>query len=471
MMPDKSFLFRISCRMINCMRLFKKIDTSALFLIVEGIVYTTVLNLYNPFTQMFAKRMGGADIHITLINAIPPLVAIFSLLPGGILIEHLNRKKKTVMLMLAAMSIFFASIAFVPVIPDESKVVVYVILLGLLNCPGSLYLSTWQSYFADNFEGTYASRIYTVRSKYSTFFGLVTVLVTGLMLSNIPKSDEERLFLYQLFYGACFLLTLLQAFLFSKVKGRQEKYAGKGNKDDTLLPGDRSKPGGAEGLIRTGKEGPGKAAGRKIFRKEDFTGMLKNRPFLVYCLCGFVFHMSWQMAWPLIFIYNTDYAHLGELQLSLVNVATGLTQFLSFSFWNKLIDKKGSSFVIIFGAAGLAFNPLVYTAKVGFAAILVMNIFSGVFQAAFNIALFLCLLDTLPENEKTVYISAFNTLTNLTGFIAPLIGLWIFNHTNMYMAMAIAAVCRFAGTMLYLIRWLRQRNNTIGNGKNTEAGI
>jgi len=418
------------------MRLFKKIDSSALFLIMEGIVYTMVLNLYNPFTQIFAKRMGGGDIHITMINSIPPLVAIFALLPGGILIERLNRKKKTVMLMLAAMSVFFASIALVPTIPHEAKVIVFVILLGLMNCPGSLYLSTWQSYFADNFEGSYASRVYTIRSKYSTFFGLITVLVTGLLLSSIPKSDEERLVLYQIFYGACFLLTLLQIFLFFKVKGRQESPA----------------------AVRKAE---GKTGKGKIFSKEDFAGLFKNKPFLVFCLCGFVFHLSWQMGWPLIFIYNTDYANLGELQLSLINVASGLTQFLSFTLWNKVIDKRGSSFVIILGAAGLATNPFIYAARVGFAGILALNIFSGAFQAAFNIALFLCLLDTLPEDQKTVYISAFNTLTNLTGFIAPLIGLWIFNHTNMYMAMTIIGLFRVVGTMLYLIRWLKKKRQEV----------
>lgn len=450
---------------MNRMRLFKNKDTSAMFLIMEGIVYTMVLNLYNPFTQMFAKRMGGGAIHTAMINAIPPLVAIFALLPGSLLIERLNRKKKTVLRMLAAISIFYASIAFVPTIPHEWKVFAFVILIGLMNCPGSLYLATWQSYFADNFEGSYASRIYTVRSKYSAFFGLITVLVTGLLLSNIPTTDEERLFLYQIFYGICFLLTLLQIFLFSRVKGKQEMQMEaeaarlnetgavlKKDDADTAETDDASDKTKGSGAVAANKGKPKE----KMFRKEDFSDMLRNKPFLVFCLCSFVFHLSWQMAWPLFFIYYTDYAYLDEMQLSLLNVAAGLTQFLSFSLWNKLIDKKGSSLVVVLGAAGLAVTPFVYTAKVGFAAILGVNIFSGVFQAAFNIALFLCLLETLPQSKKTVYISVFNTLTSFTGFIAPFIGLWIYNHTNIYLTMGIAGTCRIIGSLLYLFRWIRK---------------
>jgi hypothetical protein len=67
--------------MLKRMRLFKNRNSRAMFLILEGIVYTMVLNLYNPFIQMFAKRMGAQNIHIALLNAIPPLVAVFILIP------------------------------------------------------------------------------------------------------------------------------------------------------------------------------------------------------------------------------------------------------------------------------------------------------------------------------------------------------------------------------------------------------
>lgn len=457
------------------MRKTRNWDTTAMFLILEGIAYTMVLNLYNPFTQMFAKRMGGNDLHTALINALPPLTAIFLLLPAGILIERLNKKKQTVIILLSVISLFYASIAFVPMIPHEGKVMIFVILIGLMNGPGALYLTTWQSYYADNFQGSYASRLYTVRSKYSAFFGLLTVLVTGLLLTNIPKTDAERLILYQIFYGTCFALTIIQILFFSSVN----KVRTTGTVGINVLPPKNGHAGGdAEGSEQKGGNSEG---GRAIevepkdskpkdsktkericlFRKEDFAGLLKNKRFLLFCLCGIVFHMAWQMAWPLFFIYYTDHAHLNELQISLINLASGLTQFLSFSLWNKVIEKKGGSLVIIFGAAGLAVTPFVFTFQVGFPLIIMQNLFAGVFQAAFNVTLFLCLLETLPPGKKTVYIAVFNTLTSLTGFAAPLIGLRILNMTNIHIAMAIAGAFRVTGTLMYLIRWLKERKRAL----------
>jgi len=409
------------------MKLFRNSDT-AMFLILEGIVYTMVINLYNPFVQMFAKRMGGNDFHTALLNAIPPLVAIFVLIPFGILIEKINRKKQTVLLLLAVLSIFYAAVAFVPFIPHQVKVLVYVALIGLMNFPGSLYLTTWQSYFADNFKGSYASRIYTLRSKYSSLFGLFTVLVTGLLLTVIPKSDEERLMLYQIFYGVCFALTLLQLYFFSRVKGQPE-------------PVDES---------------PADKLSHKITR-EDIKGIFRNRKFLIFCLCGFAFHLSWQMAWPLFFIYNTDYARLNELQLGLINVAAGLTMFLSYSFWNKWMEKKGSSFILIFGTLGLSLNPLAYATMLSFSGIIILNLCSGFASAGFTLSLFVNLLETLPKEKKTVYISVFNTITNITGFVAPFIGVWMYNRTNIFIAMGLNGVLRLIATSLYFIKWRREK--------------
>lgn len=433
------------------MRFFKNRNLGAMFLIFEGIAFMMVFNLYNPFIQMFAKRMGAGNMHIALLNGVPPLVAIFVLIPFGILIERINRKKQTVLVLLFINSLFYAAIAFVPVIPHQAKVLAYIILIGLMNCPGALYLTTWQSYFADNFEGSYANRVYSIRSKYGVFFGLVTVLVIGLLLTAVPKSDEDRLFMYQIFYGICFALTLVQLFFFSRVRGQQERELPDGPVLDEISY-DEAATAEVVTVVKSAH----------IFGRADFAKMLLNKPFLIYSLCGFVFHLSWQMGWPLYFIYNANYACLNEFQLSLISVASGLAQFLSYSLWNRLIDKKGSNLVIVLGAAGIALNPFCFATLLSFPMILLINGIVGIFAAGFNLTLFCSLLETLPAKRKTVYISVFNTLINISGFIAPLIGVLIYSKTNIYLALVIIGILRVAATMFYVVRWWTGRSDKAG---------
>jgi predicted MFS family arabinose efflux permease len=271
-------------------------------------------------------------------------------------------------------------------------------------------------------------------------------MVTGILLTTIPQSDGERLFMYQIFYGACFALTLLQVFFFSKVHGSDEYQLHTSRAD--IVP----KPAQKEDTLKS----------PHVFGKVELAGMLKNKPFLIFCLCGFVFHLTWQMGWPLFFIYNANYAGLNEFQISLINVASGLAQFLSYTFWNRMIDKKGSSLMIIPGALGLALTPFGFMTLVSFPVIIFVNTFSGFFSACFVLTLFSNLLETLPANGKTVYISVFNTLTNITGFIAPMIGVWIYNRTNIYMGLTIVGVFRVAATMFYVVRWWTGRNQKKG---------
>ncbi len=436
------------------MKRLRNRDLAAMFLILEGIVYTTVFNLYQPFIQMFAKRMGGNDMHTALLNAAPPLVAIFVLIPCGMLIERINKKKQTILVLLSIVSIFYAAISLVPEIAHESKVIIYVILIGFMNAPGSLYLTTWQSYFADNFRGSYASRVYTIRSKYSTLFGLLTVLGTGLMLSYIPKSVGERLVLYQIFYVLCFALTLVQIFFFSRVRGYADRHPAKKEKEQPAL-----KPS-------------------RLFTRETFAAIIKNKPYVIFSICGFVYHFTWQMGWPVFFIYNTDYAHVNELQLAVLSFASGFAQFLSFSLWHKLIGKKGNRLVIFVSAVGIAVSPLPYTRLFAFPALVVFNIFTGIFLAGFNLTLFLNLLDTLPKDKKTIYISLFNTLISITGFIAPMVGLWIYRQTGMFVTMGIVVVARLVASIGYLLRSRNQKKkkskvngDNIGNKDSIAPGI
>lgn len=427
------------------MKRLRNRDLAAMFIILEGIVYTTVFNLYNPFIQMFAKRMGGNNLHTALLNAAPPLIAIFTLIPFGMLIERINKKKQTILVLLSIVSVFYAAISLVPEIPHQSKVFVYVILIGFMNGPGSLYLATWQSYFADNFRGTYASRVYTIRSKYSSLFGLLTVLGTGLMLTYIPKSDSERLVLYQIFYGLCFAFTLLQIFFFSRVKGHTDRH-----------PVDKERERTATKQSR-------------LLSKESLGAIIKNKPFVIVCICGFAYHFTWQMAWPIFFIYNTDYAHLNELQLAALSFASGVAQFLSFSLWNKFLEKRGNSLGLFIAAAGVALSPLPYVILLSFPALIMANVFTGVALAGLNLTLFLNLLDTLPKDNKTIHISLFNTLTSITGFVAPMVGLWIYGQTNIFVTMGVATTARLIASMGYFLRWRNQKkikNNDNGDNSN-----
>ncbi|MCX7711610.1 MAG: MFS transporter [Clostridia bacterium] len=400
---------------------------TALFLILEGIAAAVILNLYNPFTQMFAKRMGAGDIHIALINSLPQLVAILVLIPCSIYIDKVRNKKLATCLLILFNSLFYALIAFVPFLPDGIRLIFYVLLIGLMNWPGSLYTTTWQSFFCYTFSGNEANRVYSLRSKYSAFFGMLAALVAGYILAVVPKNDSQRVAVYQIIYAACFAISIFQSVALSKAK--QENSAVQ-----------------ACEITDSG------------FRMKDFREIFSNKRFIIYSLCAFAFHVSWHMGWPLFFIYHTDIVKANEFQLGMISVIGGLSQFLSYSMWNRVVEKKGGSIVIFLGALGLAMNPFLYLMTNHILFVLLINVFIGVAVAGFNLSLFCNLLNILPENKKTVYISFFNTFINISGFASPLIGVWMNRHTGIVKAFLIIGLFRIITSMFFAIRWFTDKS-------------
>ncbi len=402
-------------------------EKTALFVILEGIAAAVILNLYNPFTQIFAKRLGASDLHIALINSLPQLVAILVLVPCSIFIERIRDKKMATCVLILMNGAFYSLIAFVPLLPEYLVLNTYVLLIGLMNWPGSLYTTTWQSFFSYTFTGNEASKIYSLRSKYSAFFGLVAALFAGLLISWVPWGRENKIAAYQLIYALCFLIALLQVWFLSRIKSdRQEPVEGNGEK--------------------------------LKFSLEAFKEILSHRPFLIYTFCAFIYHVAWQTGWPIFFLYNVDHVKANEFQLALLSVTSGLASFLSFSMWNRLAEKKGNSLVITLGALGLAANPFMYILTTNLYVILVINAVIGFSLAAFNLALFCNLIELLPENKKTLYISFFNTFLYISGFISPLIGVWIYSHVGIIKTFVAIGSFRLFAAILFMARWFRGRN-------------
>lgn len=118
------------------------------FIILEGIAAAIILNLYNPYTQMFAKRLGATDLPIAMINALPQLVAIIILIPCSLFIDNIKNKKMVTCFLIGINSVFYFIIAFIPFLPNNYRLLAYVIFISLMNWPGSLYTTTWQAFFS-----------------------------------------------------------------------------------------------------------------------------------------------------------------------------------------------------------------------------------------------------------------------------------------------------------------------------------
>ena len=69
-------------RLLDRLRLaFSYEDKNAGKIVAEGALWAAVIQLTNPFYQLFVREMGGNDVAISLVNSLPALFALVTLLP------------------------------------------------------------------------------------------------------------------------------------------------------------------------------------------------------------------------------------------------------------------------------------------------------------------------------------------------------------------------------------------------------
>jgi len=398
---------------------------------LEGMLITLVNNLVGSNNNLFATRLGASDFQLSLLTTIPQLVGLTVLIPGGLLTDRLKNKRSMVMVSLLILTVFYALIGCVPMLP-ANRFAAFLILLAASVGPMTIYNVSWQAYFSDMVNANEQNRIFTYRTALTFVIGIIVPLVSGSLLAAANTNDDKiRLHQIYLWIGAALLL--IQIIVLRQIKGSP----------NTSVAGSRT--GQLKGVI---------------------SELLHNKKFLGFVGVAIFFYVTWHVDWTLYFIGQVNYLKLNEAWLSYVNIGNAVVQFITIGFWSRLNNKFGVRFGIIFGNLGLAFCPICMIVATGLpipqgqVVFLIMNTLANITLAAVNLNIMQCLLQVVPENNKTLYISIYTVLVTLSNAFMPLIGVVIYTKLGadleaLQNTFRIIFAARIISTGLWGLRWWR----------------
>lgn len=410
---------------------FNYLDTTSKngwFFTFEGAIGAIILNMANPFFSMFARRMGANDYQIGLVSSLPALVGVLALIPGSILVDKSQNKKKIVSHLILLFGLMYPIAALSPFF-GSYMVPLYITVIALMNWPFSVFNISWQSFFSDVMKLSFNSA-FTKRTRAATIVGTVASLTAGLLLAYIPKNNQERIIIYQLFFVLSFILAIIQSWLLNKV---------------TAPPITKPDSNSPQNL-------------RLV--KECLYNLVTYREFRIFTILAFIFHLSWHMGWPLFFIYQVDVVGINEAWLSYVNVAIGFAGSITYTFWGKAIQKKGAQLILIFGMFGLAVNALTIILVHSRYFLLLQTTLTGLTFSAFTLAIFSNLIEVVPQKNKTINIATYTTLLFISQFTAPLVGVWIYKQTSIVTALIIVGIFRLSATSLFVVKYIKSIRKT-----------
>ena len=398
--------------------------------ILNGIALAVATNLVNPFYAKFAERMGATDYHIAYLNSLPAFVSLFALIPGAIFLDVFGNKMKNTTWMMLIHKLFFLIIAFIPIIQGVSKPWLFIILVALMNLPGAIYTMGYQSSIGDIFTPRERGLAMGLRNRYSDIFRLAITLISGILLS-IPRSDNQIMFLYQIFFVASFVIGILEVVTFSKF---------------SVMP-DTQNHTEPDHIRRVW-----------LAIKDSFRFSITNKKFKQFMIASLIFHFGWQMGWPLFNIYSITKLGANEAWLSAIAIAGGLTAILTATKWARFADTKGNQIAAVIATFGMSTTPFLYVLSESLTMLVIFNILIGFSVTGTTLILFNLLLEATPKQNRTTIISIYNTVIAISATIAPVIGVWIMRQTSLEWSLIVTGVLRFVGCGAFFVGVIKKEH-------------
>jgi MFS family permease len=289
---------------------------------------------------------------------------------------------------------------------------------------------------ADLFPEKWRGRAFSKRSSLSTICALIVTLVTGNLLYFIPKTDNQRIVLYQIFFIIAFIIAIFEVLSLMKHK------LDKNNKQIETITEFSNEP-----LIQ---------------RFKNISKLvLSNKKFLDFCICVVVFHFAWQMGWALFFTYEYDVLHSNEFWSSIIATVSSIFQALTYPLWQKLSEKKGNAYAITLALLLMSTTPFLYLISTNIIHVVIFSIITGAAVAGTVLLLLGNLYEVAPNENRTLYIAIYTVLTNITLMFSPLLGMKLKTITNIYIALAVVGVLRFSAAVVFYLRYLKYKKASL----------
>lgn len=381
--------------------------------IINGVASTIVMSMSNNYFALFAIGvLGATNYQVGLISSLPQIVGMFAMVLGTVIMGRLQEKKRFTGYSILFTRIFLIGMFFVVYLPSEYRAWAFVILVGLMNLPGSFAILSWQSFIGDLVSDSRRSSFFSERNRVLTIAGMVTTLLIGIVLKWF---DKENSLPYQVLFLLAFVFGVIEVFYLNRhIEPKHEKI---------------------------------------VLKKKINFGWdaYQHKPFIYFLICGLFFNFAWQLAWPLFNIYNIKYAHMSGFWISIITVANQVGQIISYKWWGKMADKHSNAKMLGITAIGMATAPFLTMLSTNYLYLTFVNLTSGLFVSGTVLLLFNQLLEVTKKQNRGSFIAQYNILLAIVGFIAPQFGVFLLAQTSIETAMNLSSVLRALSGGVFLL--------------------
>jgi Na+/melibiose symporter-like transporter len=192
-----------------------------------------------------------------------------------------------------------------------------------------------------------------------------------------------------------------------------------------------------------------------------FSSIWSNKPFRSFILKRFVFLTGFAFAAPLFPLYYVREVHASDAWISAYTMAASISLIIGYFFWSNQSRRHGPRTVLIWTTLGVSLYPALVALTHQDWLIVLISVFSGIFQAGVDLVFFDELMRCIPDNRSAIFVSFAQSLQYLSTIFSPIIGSILANYIGLSVALMISALIRFSAFLLFFIEQRKIKHDIV----------
>jgi MFS family permease len=355
--------------------------------ILDGSFWAMMFGFGERYLTAFAVFLKATNLQIGLLTSLPILIGSILQLFSVELIDKLNSRKKVVTIcgLVQVIAWFLIIISF---FMGELSVYFLILFATIYWVAAMASGPAWNSWMGDLVDEKTRGQYFGKRNRAIGVTILFSTIVAGLILEYFSMTNLNQYFGFFII----FLIALLARIV--SVKFINKKFEPELKKE---INGDQF----------------------------GFIDFLKNAGMTNYgVLVLFLtfFNFSVYLSAPYFAAYMLYDLGFTYLQYMIMISIIFIARYLSLPAWGLLSDTYGNRKILILTALMLPWIPLLWMTTTNFYHLILVELYSGVFWAGFELSTLNFIFDTTTSERRAKYISYYNALNGIMIFLGTTIG-------------------------------------------------
>lgn len=390
------------------------VKKSLRYSLYDGAAFAVMDGMTASFLTPFAVALNASVSLIAALSYVPQLVGAFTQLFAARVVELFRDRRGILVISSLIHALLWLPMLLIPYLAPDQKhlLVVYVAIQTVFV---QIMIPVGNSLLGDIVPKYERGRFFGLRNKVVGVITFLSALLAGFILDYFSPKNH--------FIG--FIILFVMAFIGRAISGIFKSL--------TINP-------------------PADVEHAEKFSIVDFVRRMDKTNYGHFVIYISLFKFATNIAAPFFALYMLRELNFTYLQFTIIIASELMASFIAMGIWGKMIDEKGTKYVLYITGMLTPLIPLFWLFSQNFYYLMIVEAFSGIAWAGFNLSASNFIFDAVRPENRVRCIAYHKFFEGISLFIGAALGGFLISHFPAWIfASSILAVFLISGVLRLII--------------------